>query len=120
MSQLLREIKDDLRFIKSHTLQPKWYKSVKIFILAGLLVGYGYLFGVRKTTTFFCVFMLLSLGLHLLYRAKTNKWRRSWLDFVVIEENNQPRPASIGKFYYSAVVVNAVLALVISQLVTWR
>jgi hypothetical protein len=43
MARLFNEIKDDVSFIKSHTLQPKWYKVLKIFIL--LVFGsYWYLF----------------------------------------------------------------------------
>lgn len=32
MSKLLAEIKHDLNFIKSHTLQPRWFKVLKIFV----------------------------------------------------------------------------------------
>lgn len=116
MSNLLNEIKDDMSFIKSHTLQPKWYKILKIFILLGFLVGYYFLFGILKTLLFTAVFIFLSFLVHLLYRAKTDKWKRSWLDFVVIEENNEIKAKSIGKFYYSAIVINTILSLVISQI----
>jgi hypothetical protein len=34
----------------------------------------------------------------------------------VIEENNEIKAESIGKFYYMAIIVNAILSLVISQL----
>jgi Ca2+-dependent lipid-binding protein len=117
MSKLLEEIKLDVNFVKSHTLQPKWYKVLKVFILAGFLVGYGFLFGLIKTTIFFAIFIFLSFLMHMLYRIKTNKWKRSWLDFVVVEENSEIKAKSIGKFYYSAVVLNAILALVISQFI---
>ena len=40
MKKLLKEIKDDLNFIKSHTLQPKWYKIFKVFMILGFLTGY--------------------------------------------------------------------------------
>ena len=30
MTNLLDEIKVDLAFVRSHTLQPKWYKALKI------------------------------------------------------------------------------------------
>jgi len=117
MMKLLNEIKDDVSFIKSHTMQPKWYKILKIFILLGFLAGYWYLFGTIKTGIFFAVFMVLSLLVHVVYRVKTNKWKRSWLDFVVVEEAGEIKAKSIGKFYYSAVVINAVLSLVISQVI---
>ena len=117
MMKLLNEIKDDVSFIKSHTMQPKWYKILKIFILLGFLAGYWYLFGTIKTGIFFAVFMVLSLLVHVVYRVKTNKWKRNWLDFVVVEEAGEIKAKSIGKFYYSAVVINAVLSLVISQVI---
>ncbi len=115
MSKLVEEIKYDMNFIKSHSLQPQWYKVLKVFILVGFLVGYGYLFGLGKTVIFFAVFILLSFLVHLLYRIKTKKWKQSWLDFVVVEEGNEIKAKSIGKFYYSAIVLNAILSLVISQ-----
>ena len=113
---LLQEIKYDLNFIKSHSLQPKWYKFLKVFILVGFLVGYWRLFGFTKTKVFFAIFIFLSLFVHLLYRAKTNKFRRSWLDFVVVEEENEIKAKSIGKFYYMAIVLNASIAVFISQM----
>lgn len=117
MTNLLDELKYDLSFIKSHTLQPMWFKILKVFILLGFLVGYDYLFGIIKTVVFFAIFLFLSFLVHLLYRVRTNKWNRSWLDFVVIEEHNEIKAKSIGKFYYSAIVLNAMLALAISQMV---
>ena len=116
MSKFLEELKIDLRFVGSHTLQPRWYKLLKVFLLAGSLVGYWFLFGPMKTMVFLAVFFLLSLLVHLVYRAKTDTWKRSWLDFVVVEENGGPRPARIGAYYYSAVVLDAVIAVVVSQM----
>jgi Ca2+-dependent lipid-binding protein len=115
MAKLVDEIKVDLNFIRSHSLQPKWYKVVKVFILVGFLVGYYLLFGVAKTVLFFASFILLSAVVHLVYRVKTKKWTSSWRDFVVVEEDNQVTAKSIGKFYYSAIVVNAIISLIISQ-----
>jgi hypothetical protein len=115
MAKLLDEIKYDMSFIKSHTLQPQWFKVAKIFILLGFLVGYTCLFGWMKTLLFFAVFFALSFIVHLVYRFKTNKWKRSWLDFVVVEENGEMKTKRIGKFYYSAVILNVILSLVISQ-----
>ncbi len=115
MMKLLEEIKYDLRFIESHSLQPKWYKVLKIFILVGFLVAYWRFFGLTKTTVFFVAFVFLSFLVHLLYRAKTNKFKQSWLDFVVVEENNEIKAKSIGKFYYLAILLNAVLSVVVSH-----
>ncbi len=114
MTKLLQEIKEDVDFVKSHSLQPKWYKFLKVFILAGFLVGYYFLFGLTKTVIFFTIFLFLSFLVHLLYRAKTNKWKRSWLNFVVVEENNETKAKSIGKYYYSAIILNAILSVIIS------
>ncbi|MBN1978151.1 MAG: hypothetical protein JW918_12210 [Anaerolineae bacterium] len=115
MVKLLDEIKYDMSFVKSHTLQPRWFKVAKSFILLGLLVGYTCLFGWIKTALFFATLIFLSCIVHLVYRVKTNRWKQSWLDFVVVEENGEMKPERIGKFYYSAVVLNIILSLVVSQ-----
>ena len=70
MSNLLEEIKLDVNFVKSHSLQPKWYKVLKVVMLAGFVVGYGYLFGLARTAVFLVSFLLLSLAVHLTYRAR--------------------------------------------------
>jgi len=114
MSNLLNEIKVDLAFVRSHTLQPKWYKPLKVVILVGFLAGYGYLFGLARMAAFLVNFLLLSLVVHLIYRAKTQRWQHSWLDFVVAEEHGKPVAQRIGRFY-AAVVLNAALAVVINQ-----
>ena len=64
---------------------------------------------------FLVSFLLLSLVVHLTYRAGTQRWQRSWLDFVITEENGKRVARSIGKFYYAAVVLNAALSVAISQ-----
>jgi hypothetical protein len=115
MTHLPEEIKHDVVFIKSHSLQPRWYKVLKVVILVGFLVGYGYLFGLARTAVFFASFLTLSFLVHLIYRAKTQRWQRSWLDFVIAEENGKIVAKSIGKYYYAAVVLNAILSVVISQ-----
>ena len=115
MTKLLEEIKYDLRFVKSHSLQPKWYKVLKIFILLGFIAGYWTFFGLMKTIVFLVVFLLLSFFVHMLYRARTHKFTQSWLDFVVVEENGAIKAKSIGKFYYAAIVLNAAIAVTISQ-----
>ena len=115
MKKLLKEIKDDANFIKSHTLQPKWYKIFKVFMILGFLGGHLFLFGPLKTFVFCGVFFSLSLLVHLVYRVKTNKWTQSWLDFVLIEENNDIRAEKNGKFYYSFVIFNVIISLVASQ-----
>ena len=116
MSRLLKEVGEDVRFVKGHQLQPRWYKFGKIFILLGGLGGYWALFGLRKTAIFLGVFLVLSLLLHLLYRHQTHKFTRSWLDFIVVEEDEKAIPRRIGAFYYAAVAVNALVAILVSQL----
>ncbi|MBW8011414.1 MAG: hypothetical protein FVQ83_09260 [Chloroflexi bacterium] len=117
MAKLIDEIKHDLSFIKAHTLQPQWYKVLKVFILLGFMAGYFFLFGMLKTVLFFAVFFFMSILVHITYRVKTDRWTRSWLDFVVIEQGGESRAESIGIFYYLAIVFNAMLSLVISQIV---
>lgn len=116
MSKILQEIKDDLNFIKSHTLQPRWYKTLKIFILVGFLVGYYYLVGLMKTVIFLAVFMFLMLLVHLVYRFKTDKFQKSWLDFIVVETDEGVKARSIGRFYYAAIILNALCSVLVSQL----
>ena len=113
MSKLLEEIKHDLRFINSHTLQPRWYKVLKIFILA----GYWYFFGLTRMIIFLIVFLFLSFLVHMVYRTGTRKFTQSWLDFVVVEENNEIKAKSIGRFYYASIVFDAGIAVFISQVV---
>jgi hypothetical protein len=115
MAKMLDEIKYDASFMKSHALQPQWYKVAKVFVLLCFLVGYTCLFGWVKTVLFFAVFFFLSLIVHLVYRFKTKKWKQSWLDFVVFEENGEMKTKRIGVFYYLAVIFNITLSLVISQ-----
>jgi hypothetical protein len=57
----------------------------------------------------------LSTVVHFVYRAKTNKYKQSWLDFIVYEEDGELKYKRIGKFYYSAIIVNAILSFMISQ-----
>jgi hypothetical protein len=115
MAKLLHEVKNDISFVRSHTLQPTWYKALKIFILLGVLVAYWWLWGLSKTAVFLLGFLLLSLLLHLAYRSGTHKFQKSWLDFKVIEEDGMPRAKSIGIFYYAAILINALIAALLSH-----
>ena len=116
MAKLLKEIKDEASFIKSHTLQPRWYKIFKVFMLLGFFIGYYFLFGVQKTVLFFTLFFLLSFLVHMVYRIRTNTWKRSWLDFIVEEVNGEIKAKSIGKFYYAAIIINTFISFLASQL----
>jgi hypothetical protein len=118
MMKQIEEIKYDLSYLKSHTLQPKWFKILKVFILLGILVGYSYLFGLTATILFFVTFFSLMLIVHFTYRIKTDKYTRRWLDFVVIQEGEELKTKRIGKYYYSAVMASAIIALIVSQVLT--
>ena len=116
MTKLLNEVKGAAQFIKGHTLQPKWFKAVKIFILLGFMAGYVLLFGWRKTIIFLVCFLPLMLLVHLAYRINTHKFTQSWLDFVVVEEDGQLKYQRIGKYYYSAILINVLLSILVSHL----
>jgi len=117
MRKIISEIKYDAEFIRGHTLQPGWYKILKVFLLAGLLGGYFFLFGGWKTLIFCGVFFGLSIGLHLIYRSKTRKYTQSWLDFVVVEGEQGDRSYQrIGVYYYLAVCANLIAAVILSQI----
>ena len=118
MTKMIDEIKYDLSYLKSHTLQPKWFKILKVFILFGFLVGYYFLFELTATILFFVTFIFLMVVVHFAYRIKTNKYTTSWLDFVVAEEGKELKTKRIGKYYYSVVIVNATIAFIVSQVLT--
>jgi hypothetical protein len=118
MTKLTDEIKYDLSFLKSHTLQPQWFKILKVFILAGFLIGYYFLYGLAATILFSITFVFLMLIVHFTYRIKTNKYTTSWLDFVVIGEGEERKMKRIGKYYYPLIIVNALLSFIVSQVLT--
>jgi len=115
MNKIFSEIKYDLEFLQGHTLQPRWYKILKVFLVLGFLGAYTWLFGGAKTLLFSGVFFGLSLVVHFLYRVKTGKYTRSWLDFRVREENGKFTYQRIGIFYYLMVASNMVIAVLLSQ-----
>ena len=117
MSNLLNEIKHDLNFLKSHTLQPKWFKILKVFILIGFLVGYYFLFGLTATVLFFITFISLMLVVHFTYRIKTKKFTTNWLDFIVIDDGEHKKKR-IGKYYYPAIGVNMIISFIVSLVLT--
>jgi hypothetical protein len=117
VGSLIRELLYDLRFVRGHRLQPGWYKVAKAVVLVAAVVGYLVLFGPVKTAVLAAVFLLLSLVVHLVYRAGTDRFTRSWLDFRVREENGRMVPVSIGRVYYSVVAANAAIAVASSQLI---
>ena len=118
MTKLVDEIKYDLSYLKSHTLQPKWFKILKVFIVLGVLIGHYFLFGLKATILFCIIFFSFMLMVHMAYRKKTNKYTTSWLDFVVKQEGEEIKTKRIGKYYYSAVIVSAIIALIVSYVLT--
>jgi len=117
MSNPLKEIKDDASFIKSHTLQPQWYKILKVFLILGFLGTHLFLYDSRKTLIFSGLFFSLSLVVHMLYRIKTEKFTTSWLDFNISEKNGQIEYERIGIYYYSFILINIVLSLIVAHTV---
>ncbi len=116
MKRILDEIKYDAEFIRGHTLQPQWYKILKIFIILGILGGYYALFGGWKTLLFCGIFLGSSFLVHMIYRIKTNRFTQSWLDFVVIDDGSGHRSYQrIGRYFYFAVSLNFLLAVLLSQ-----
>jgi hypothetical protein len=115
VAKLMDEIRYDLQFLKSHTLQPKWWKVAKVFVLLGFLAGHYVVFGLARTAVFLAFFLLLMGAVHLIYRAKTARYTKSWLDFVVTREGNEVKTQSIGKYYYLAIVINTMTSLLISH-----
>ena len=118
MRNLLDGIKYDLNFLKSHTLQPKWFKILKVFILIGFPVGYYFLFGLTATILFLVTFISLMLVVHFTYRIKTNKFTTNWLDFIVIGDSEEQKTKRIGKYYYPAIILNAIISFIVSQVLT--
>ena len=115
MRKLIDGIRADAKFIKDHELQPGWYKILKVFLIAGLIVGYFLLYGLIKTLVFFGCFFSLSLMVHIIYRIKTQKFTQSWLDFIVEVEDGISKPKRIGVYYYLAVATNGIISFVLSQ-----
>ena len=118
MRNLLDEIKYDLNFLKSHTLQPKWFKILKVFILLGFSVGHYFLVGLTATILFMVTFIALMLVVHFTYRIKTDRFTTNWLDFTVIGDGGERKPKRIGKYYYPAIILNAIIAFMVSQALT--
>ncbi len=113
--RIFKEIRFDVDFVRSHQLQPRWYKLFKVILLLGVLIGYAFFFGWKRMLIFLAVFLLLSLAVHLLYRTMTDKFTRSWLDFKVILEQGKTKPVAIGIIYYLLILINLLLAVLISQ-----
>ena len=115
-SNLSQFIKTDVAFVKSHTLQPTWYKAGKIFIIFGVLAVLYILFGLKRLIAFLLPFLVFSFLLHMMYRWKTKTWNRSWADFKVEDIRGQIKAKRIGWLYYLLLFINAVVSFVLSAL----
>ncbi len=116
MGRLIEGISYDAKYIRGHKLQPGWFKILKVFILVGAAAAYALFFGWKRAAVFVAVFLLLSLVVHYTYRAKTERFTKSWLDFRVGEEGGKVEAEGIGGFYYLAIVGNATIAFMAGQL----
>ena len=102
---IIKEIKYDLKFIKNHTLQPRWWKIGKIFLLCGMITAVYFIFGMVKTFIWLSTVIILSFIVHIIYRIKTNAFTKTWMDFRIKEFNGKQVYGRIGWLYYSLVVV---------------
>jgi hypothetical protein len=117
MKHFLSEISYDAKFVKGHKLQPAWYKVLKIFILLGVIIGFIWWFGWRRAVVFAVAFLLLSLIVHMTYRIKTRKFTQNWMDFVIVEDEEKNIKQGIGAVYYAWVILNAMIAFCLSQVI---
>jgi hypothetical protein len=114
---LIKEIKEEVNFIKKHTLQPAWWKITKIFILLGSLIIIFYIFGLLKTIIWFSIVIILGVIIHFIYRIKTHIYTKSWMDFKVIEKEGKLTYGRIGFLYYTLVIIIFSIATIIILLV---
>lgn len=117
MSRLFKEIAYDAKFLQGHKLQPAWWKVVKIFILLGVIAAFVWFFGWLSALMFAVVFILLMLIVHMMYRVNTRKFIRNWADFIVVADEAKGEKQSIGLMYYSLILLNAVIAFLVSRAV---
>ena len=108
-----KEIKKDIEFLKKHTLQPKWWKITKVFVLLGSLVLIYFIFGIIKTIIWISIIIVLATIVHFTYRIKTHTYTKSWMDFKVKEVEGRRTFERIGLFYYSLVVFIFLIATVV-------
>ena len=116
-SQIVEEIVYDLKFIKRHTLQPKWYKYLKIFLLITGAILYYHFRGIANACQFFLCLIVLMTIVHFVYRGKTKRYTKSWLDFRVEHENGARKYHYIGIYYYLTILIACTLSYVIDYFI---
>ena len=114
---IIKEIKNDISFLKKHTLQPVWWKITKIFVLSGSLIIIYFIFGILKTIIWFSIVLIFAVIIHFIYTIKTNSYTKSWMDFKVIEKEGKLTYGRIGYFYYTLVVTMFLIATITILLV---
>jgi len=114
MRKLWNGIISDLRYIRDHELQPRWYKIFKVFLLLGGMITFFLVFGSRRTLVFFGCFFGLGLVMHMVYRINTKQFTQSWLDFIVEDVDGELKTKPIGIYYYLAVIIIMILSFLAS------
>ncbi len=109
---IIKEIKKDIDFLRKHTLQPVWWKIVKVFILFAAILTIWKIFGILEAIIWFSIIIILGLIVHFTYRIKTHTYKKSWLDFKVKEIDSTLTYERIGLLYYSLVILIFILATV--------
>ncbi len=79
-----------------------------------VITGFVWLFGWKRAIVFTVAFLILSLIVHMMYRIQTRKFTRNWLDFVIVEDEEENIRQGIGVVYYAWVILNAVIAFIVS------
>jgi hypothetical protein len=108
-----KEINKDIEFLKKHTLQPTWWKKVKVFLLIASLIVIYSIFGFIKAIIWISLIMVCAAILHFTYRIKTDTYTKSWMDFKVKEIDGKQTYERIGLFYYSLVMLIFLTATVV-------
>lgn len=116
MSKVIREIVDDLSFIRSHPLEPHRSMVFKIFMIPGFLAGFCFLFGMIKTILFLITFLILKLGGSHGLSGESQDVEAQLARSVLPEEDGEPKATGIGKFCYTVVVVNLLISPAINRL----
>ncbi len=108
------EIKTDVEFLKRHDLQPRWWKMIKVFVLAGIVAVMVIIFDWMAALVWFGVVLVCMGGVHFMYRIKTKKYTVAWADFRV---DLKDKKRKFGLLYYPLVAGSFALGIVVMMLV---
>jgi hypothetical protein len=78
----------------------------------GILLVLFFILGFMKTIIWFSVFLVLGVIVHFMYRIKTDRYTRSWMDFKVKEVEGKRVYERIGFLYYSLVLIIFLLSTI--------